>query len=141
MHNINRKQNRCPETDDTDINHSTKKFHTREGWYTGGSGSGSGGGSGATRLSTYACAHVSSRNGAEVAQLAIAINTCPFTHVRVIWEGSSSDKLYNSVFSGINGQIALLFVKSFLQESRLNPTDLYVYGNNYAQMCENGCTR
>ena len=60
MHNINRKQNRCPETDDTDINHSTKKFHTREGWYTGGSGSGSGGGSGATRLSTYVCAHVTS---------------------------------------------------------------------------------
>ena len=30
------------------------------GYYTGGSGSGSGGGNGATRLSTYACAHVSS---------------------------------------------------------------------------------
>ena len=28
------------------------------------------GGSGATRLSTHACEHVSSRNGAEVAQLA-----------------------------------------------------------------------
>ena len=36
----------------------------------GGSGSVGGGGSGATRLSIYACAHVSSRNGAEVAQLA-----------------------------------------------------------------------
>ena len=32
-------------------------------------GSGSGGGSGATQLFTYACAHVSSCNGAEVAQL------------------------------------------------------------------------
>ena len=46
----------------------------------------------------------------------LAINTRPFTHVRVTGEGSSSDKLYNSVFSGINGQIALLFVKTFLQE-------------------------
>ena len=34
-----------------------------------------------------------------------------FIIIIITWEGSSSDKLYNSVFSGITGQVGAMLVK------------------------------